>query len=92
MADFIAFLTVLGYIVWLLSAVTKAFHFSGMTSPIFGTVLILFLHTDYAGSFPTWILWFFTVSIIWKIIRIISQAEKPIYILSGFPREEESDE
>lgn len=89
MGDFILFLTFLGYLTWLLSAVTKTFHFSGMTSPVFGTVMILFLHIHV--DLPMWIIWLFTVSTIWKIVRVIGQAEKPIYILTGIPHTEKSN-
>ena len=90
MADFILFLTFVGYLAWILSAVTKVFHFSGMTSPAFGTVLILFIHIHV--DLPTWIIWLFTVFTAWKIIRVMGQAEKPIYMLTGLPRKEKNNE
>ena len=90
MADFILFLTVVGYLVWILSVVTKVFHFSGSTSPVFDTILVLFVHTEYI-DLPMWIIWFFTISIARKILRVIGQAEKPIYILTGLPRKEKSE-
>ena len=90
MSDFILFLTFLGYVAWILSVATKAFHFSGITSPVFGTILALFVHTEYV-NLPMWIVWLFTISIAWKILRVIGQAEKPIYILTGLPKKEKSD-
>ena len=90
MADFILFLTAIGYLVWILSAVTKQFHFSGSTSPVFGTILALFVHTEYI-NLPMWIVWLFTISMAWKILRVIGQAEKPIYMLTGVPRMKEED-
>ena len=91
MSDFLLFLTFLGYLVWILSVITKAFHFSGMTSPVFGTIMVLFLHTEHV-NLSMWIVWLFTISIAWKILRVIGQAEKPIYILTGLPKKEEDNE
>ena len=91
MSDFLLFLTFLGSLVWILSAITKAFHFSGTTSPVFGTITVLFLHTEHV-NLSMQIVWLFTISMAWKILRVIGQAEKPIYILTGIPREGESDE
>ena len=90
MADFILFLTAIGYLIWILSTVTKQFHFSGSTSPVFGTILALFVHTEYI-NLSMWIVWLFTISMAWKILRVIGQAEKPIYMLTGVPEKEKSD-
>ncbi|KKN70532.1 hypothetical protein LCGC14_0429630 [marine sediment metagenome] len=92
MADFIFVLLGLMYLAWILSILTKKFHFTG-SSAIFNTGLIAFFHVDQdVIELPSWIIWFMTVILIYGTIKHIIRAKKAIYLITGIPREEESDE